>query len=307
MPIPDFDYKTFATSLAQQASGVVPAEISKPDKDYIVSLVLNFCNMAGEALYNDTEFNYSADDAYIITQFIGEWTFHKSIDLIHGKIPRQHRDKILQHIAFTVFEIAKQCIKRQMPQPDMIKIVETHVQRTYQKALSDLQQRGALTAEQASNAAKMSNLDDMSKQSVGANASDTKILKLVAFSMVLKTMPPEKANAIIEKFNKDDALILSEYMKMDNLESKLDKGIISKYLEEVKKNMPAPSRRSLPKVLHRLKKIVNTENKDYVSRLLDSERPLVKSFVLPGEDVDVSLTPRVADIVCKHIEEKIKC
>ena len=163
MPIPDFDYKAFATDLAQQAAGVVPPEISKPDKDYIVSLVLNFCNMCGEALSNDTDFQYTAENAYLITQFIGEWTFHKSIDLIHGKIPRQHRDKILQQIAFTVFEIAKQCVKQNMPQPETIKLVEVHVGRAYQKALVDLQKKGALTAEQASTAAKMSNIDDMTK------------------------------------------------------------------------------------------------------------------------------------------------
>ena len=305
MPIPDFQYKEFATNLAQQAAGVVPEGISKPDKDYIVSLVLNFCNMAGEALYNDTEYQYTADSAYIITQFIGEWTFHKAIDLIHGKIPRQHRDKILQHIAFTVFEIAKQCIKRDMPQPDMIKIVETHVQKTYQKALDDLQKRGALTAEQASTAAKMSNLDDMSKQQTGANASDTKLLKLVAFAMVLRTMPPEKANAIINKFNKDDADILNEYMKMEDLETKLDKGIINKYLEEVKMNLPAPSKRSLPKVMNRMKRMINPDNRKYITRLLENERPIIKRII--DEEGQVSLTPRIADVVCRHIEEKIQC
>lgn len=307
MPIPDFDYKAFATNLAQQAAGVVPAEISKPDKDYIVSLVLNFCNMAGEALYNDTEFKYSADSAYVITQFIGEWTFHKAIDLIHGKIPRQHRDKILQHIAFTVFEIAKQCVKREMPQPDMIKIVETHVQRTYQKALEDLQKRGALTAEQADNAARMSNLDDMSKQQTGANASDTKLLKLVSFAMILRTMPPDKAAAIIQKFNKDDADILNEYMKMDDLEGKLDKGIVSKYLEEVKINLPAPSKRSLPKVMRRMKKLINPENKKYISRLIEKERPVIKNIVMAEDSDSVSVTPRIADVICRHIEEKIEC
>lgn len=308
MPIADFDYKEFAKNLAQQAAGVIPPEISKPDKDYIVSLVLNFCNMSGEALYNDTEFQYSADSAYIITQFIGEWTFHKSIDLIHGKIPRQHRDKILQQIAFTVFEIAKQCVKRDMPQPDMIKVVETHVQRTYQKALSDLQKRGALTAEQASTAARMSNLDDMSRQQTGANASDTKLLKLVSLAMVLRSMPKEKAQSIIDKFEKDDADILNEYMQMEDLEHKLDGAVVGKYLEEVKMNLPERRKPSMSKVLRNINKIVNPENKRYISRLIEHERPLIKDFVMPeNQDTEPKLTPRVADVVCKHLEEKITC
>ena len=306
MPIPDFDYKTFATNLAQQAAGVVPPEISKPDKDYIVSLVLNFCNMSGEALYNDTEFQYTADNAYIITQFIGEWTFHKSIDLIHGKIPRQHRDKILQQIAFTVFEIAKQCIKRDMPQQDVVKVVETHVQRTYQKALSELQKRGALTAEQASNAARMSNLDDMSRQQdAAANASDTKLLKLVSFAMILRTMPQDKAIQILQKFNPEDAQILQDYLAMDDLENKLDGGVIAKYLDEIKANLPAPTKQSLPKIQKRLDKIVKTKNKKYISRLVENERPFVRNFVLPESGIEGTLTPRIASVVCGHIEEKV--
>ncbi len=307
MPIPDFDYKAFATNLAQQAAGVVPPEISKPDKDYIVSLVLNFCNMSGEALYNDKDFNYPADSAYIITQFIGEWTFHKAIDLIHGKIPRQHRDKILQQIAFTVFEIAKQCVKKDMSQPDMIKIVEAHVQRAYQNALAELQKRGALTAEQANTAARMSNLDDMSRQQPGANASDTKLLKLVSFAMVLRTMPKEKATAIIQKFEKDDAEILSEYMLMEDLEHKLDISVLGKYFDEFKGALPAPSKLSMPKVIKKMKQLVNPESKKYVSRLIEKERPLVRKFVLPEGEAGVSLTPRIADVVCQHIEEKITC
>lgn len=302
MPIPDFDYKAFATDLAQQAAGVVPPEISKPDKDYIVSLVLNFCNMCGEALSNDTEYQYTAEDAYLITQFIGEWTFHKSIDLIHGKIPRQHRDKILQQIAFTVFEIAKQCVKQKMQQTETIKLVEVHVNRTYQKALADLQKKGALTAEQANTAAKMSNIDDMSKQAPGADASDTKLLKLVSFAMILRTMPKDKVASIIARFDKADADILNEYMKMEDLENKLDPELVVMYLKEIKGNLPSPSKQSLPKIRKRLAKLVRPENRKKVEKLFEKERPMIKQFVFDGVDVP----PRIADVICSYIEEKVK-
>ncbi len=302
MPIPDFDYKAFATDLAQQAAGVVPPEISKPDKDYIVSLVLNFCNMCGEALSNDTEYQYTAEDAYLITQFIGEWTFHKSIDLIHGKIPRQHRDKILQQIAFTVFEIAKQCVKQKMPQTETIKLVEVHVNRTYQKALADLQKKGALTAEQANTAAKMSNIDDMSKQAPGADASDTKLLKLVSFAMILRTMPKDKVASIISRFDKSDADILNEYMKMEDLESKLDPELVVMYLKEIKGNLPSPSKQSLPKIRKRLAKLVRPENRKKIEKLFEKERPMIRQFVFNGVDVP----PRIADVICSYIEEKVK-
>ena len=94
-------------------------------------------------------------------------------------------------------------------------------------------------------------------------------------------------------------------MKMEDLETKLDKGIISKYLEEVKMNLPAPSRRSLPKVMNRMRKMINTDNKKYVTRLLENERPIVKKII--DADEQIALTPRIADVVCRHIEEKIQC
>ncbi len=305
MPIADFEYKEFAKNLAQQASSVIPEDVSKSDKDYIVSLVLNFCNMSGEALYNDTEYQYTAESAYTITQFIGEWTFHKSIDLIHGKIPRQYRDKILQQIAFTVFEIAKQCVKQNMSQPEVIQIVEAQVQKTYYKALEELQKRGALSSEQAQNAAKMSNLDEMSKQQPGAGTSDTKLLKLVSFAMVLRTMPQDKVQTILQKFSPDDASILVEYIKMDDLEHKLDQSIVSKYLEEIKMNMPAPTKMSMPNVVKKVGKIVKSADPKRVSRVISRERPFIKDFVLPEKGSAPKLTPRIADIVCQHLEEKV--
>ena len=258
--------------------------------------------MCGEALSNDTEYQYTAEDAYLITQFIGEWTFHKSIDLIHGKIPRQHRDKILQQIAFTVFEIAKQCVKQKMQQTETIKLVEVHVNRTYQKALADLQKKGALTAEQANTAAKLSNIDDMSKQAPGADASDTKLLKLVSFAMILRTMPKDKVASIIARFDKADADILNEYMKMEDLENKLDPELVVMYLKEIKGNLPSPSKQSLPKIRKRLAKLIRPENRKKVEKLFEKERPMIKQFVFNGVDVP----PRIADVICSYIEEKVK-
>ena len=107
-----FKYKEFAEDLSGQAKAVVPTDISKEDQEYVYNTVHNFCFVAGEALANDTEHQYTVDQASIITQFIGEWSFHKSLDIIRGKIPPQHRDSIMQKIAFTIFEVAKQAVLR---------------------------------------------------------------------------------------------------------------------------------------------------------------------------------------------------
>ena len=110
MPIEGFDYKQFAADLAQQAKAVLPPDLSAEDKKYVVNIVNNFCYLAGEALEKDATVSFDVNQASIVTQFIGEWAFHKSVDLIRGHIDPQFRDAVLQKVAFTVFEIAKQAI-----------------------------------------------------------------------------------------------------------------------------------------------------------------------------------------------------
>ena len=141
MAIEGFDYKAFAKDLAGQANGVIPAGIQDADKQYIVNLIFNFCNMSGEALYNDPNTNFTADQAMLITQFIGEWAFHKSIDAIKSGIEPQYRDGLMQKIAFTVFEIAKQAVMKNLDQSQMITLVEHHVKKTYDQAIAKLLQK----------------------------------------------------------------------------------------------------------------------------------------------------------------------
>ena len=103
MAIEGFDYKGFAESMAEQAKDLVPADLQEFQKEYIVKTLANFTHLAGEALYNDTSLELTAEQAVFITQIIAEWSFHKSIDLVHSGILPQYWDSIMQKIAFTIF------------------------------------------------------------------------------------------------------------------------------------------------------------------------------------------------------------
>ena len=104
MPIEGFDYKGFAASMAEQAKELVPQDLKDHEKEYIVKTLGNFTHLAGEALYNDTSLELNAEQAVFITQIIAEWSYHKSIDLIHSGILPQYWDTIMQKIAFTIFD-----------------------------------------------------------------------------------------------------------------------------------------------------------------------------------------------------------
>ncbi len=308
MPIEGFNYKEFAHDLAQQAKAVLPADLSAEDKNYVVNIVNNFCFLAGEALDKDTEVNFTVDQASIVTQFIGEWSFHKSLDLIRGNISAQFRDPILQKVAFTVFEIAKQALSKNLPQDQMIGIVEHHVKKVFEDALTDLQKKGALSVEQLENAKNQSNIDEMAKadNDAIANTSDTKILKLAAFAMILKQLPNDKVGTILTKFNPSDAQVLIQYMQMDDLETKIDSGVVLKCLQEIKMTLPEPKKVNLNKTLGNFSRILANVDVAILENIINHERPVVKDFILDSEfNERRNLSPWMVQLICKHVEEKI--
>ena len=105
MAIQGFDYKEFAKNLASQATELVPKDFDANQRAYITSTLLNFATLAGEALYNDEESNFNADQAVMITQIIAEWSFHKSVDLVRSGIPQQYWDPIMKKLHLSGIQI----------------------------------------------------------------------------------------------------------------------------------------------------------------------------------------------------------
>lgn len=165
MPIEGFDYKAFAASMTEQAKELVPKELKDQEKQYIVKTLGNFTLLAGEALYKDEQnLNLTPEQAVFITQIIAEWSFHKSIDLIHSGILPQYWDSIMQKIAFTIFEVAKQAVIRKIPQDQLLQAVEHHVIKCYNAAIEELQQKGVIDEEVKARAESQSNIDAMAQQ-----------------------------------------------------------------------------------------------------------------------------------------------
>ena len=165
MPIKDFDYKGFANNLAAQAQDLVPKEFNDNEKAYIINTLQNFATIAGEALYQDQDnMGFNAEQASMITQIIAEWAFHKSVDLIRSGIPQQYWDPIMQKIAFTIFEIAKQTFKQGLPQDQILQLIEHHVKKTYLDSVAELKEKGIIDDGLMEQAAAQSNIDATMQQ-----------------------------------------------------------------------------------------------------------------------------------------------
>lgn len=318
MAIEGFDYQTFAQELASQANELVPDDFQPFQKKYVENTIKNFATLAGEAVYNDESLGFNIEQAMLITQIIAEWSFHKSVDLIKSGILPDYWDGVMQKIAFTIFEIAKQTISKGLPQDEILQIVEHHVKTTYETALNELKERKIIDDNVLERAVRQSNIDEMMQQMQhevtdagqetehSDNQSSSKILKLASVALLLKQVSQDKVQSILNKFNPNDAQTVIQYMQMPDLEQKVDKSIAMKCLQEIKTNLPEPKQISPAKILAKMNEIFEKVSKDRIEKTIIKERPEVKLFVSKALEGEYSQMPsKVANIIAQHLEESV--
>jgi len=317
-----FNYKAFAADLSKQASQVVPRDIDDNGRAFIVAIIDRFCNIAGEALVNEENSKLSATEASLVVQFIGEWIFHKSVDILRAKIDPALREGILQSVAFTVYEVAKKAVEAKMPQEQLINLVEEHVKKSFTKAIEDLTKKGTLSPEASSNALAQSNIDIMAQEQVEEeirqeqeqqkqkelvqNMSDAKVIKLASLAILIKNFPQEKIKNILQKFNKPEREVLVKYLKMPDLEDKVDKVTTMRCFEEIKNTLPEGVVVSYDKAYKKMYKIVKNSEKTKILNIIKDERPNVQDFVLSCYDKKRKHIPaHVANVISKYFEENV--
>ncbi len=331
MAIEGFDYKGFAQSMAEQAKELVPKDLQPDDQEYIVNTLGNFTLMAGEAIYNDESLQITAEQAVFITQIIAEWSFHKSIDLIHSGIDKSYWDTIMQKIAFTIFEVAKQGVIRNLKQEQLLQAVEMHVVKVYKKCIEDLEKRGVINEQVKELAESQSNIDAMAKQAAeeqlkqkeapleeidnrrkevqkrreeqrkqrriekemeaSAGTITVRQMRLMSLALVMRILSPDKAQSIMNKFDEGDSRLILNYMGMANLESQIDGDILLNCLKEVKNFLPAQRKLSQENVMGDLLRLYRSNPREKIEKIIKNERPLVKRFISQAYDGEYSGLP----------------
>lgn len=309
----NFDCEAFSKDLATQARQVVPSDINKEDTDFTIEIIYRFCKMAGDALIKEENSKLDASQASLIVQFIGEWIFHKSIDIIRAGIEPKYREGILQKVAFTVFDIAKKAVEKEIPQEQIITLVESHVKKCFTKAMEDMKAKGILTEQATQNALSQSNIDAMAVEQVEqetaqdiALMSDERIIKLASLAVLIKNFPTEKIKNVLQKFNKPEREVLIKYLKMPDLEQKLDAKATIRCFEEMKTALPEAIVVSYDKAYKKMCKIVKNSDKNQILNIIRKERPAIKEFVEGCYIKKKKKIPaHIADIVSKYLEENV--
>ena len=338
MAVPDFDYESFAQNLAAQAQELVPAEFDDNQKQYVVNTLGNFALLSGKALAEDPNLNFNADQAVTITQIIAEWSFHKSVDLVRSGIPQQYWDPVMQKIAYTIFEIAKQTFSQGLPNDKILELVEHHVKKTYLDAITELKNKGVIDEGLMEFAASQSNMDKMAQemqqqQAAAENAPegqeppkaadgttavaiqpdgtpvsaasivDSKVLKLATVAMLFNRMKQERVQTILNKFEEDDASSVVRYMRVPDLADKVGKENAMLALQDLKQVLPRSTNLTPQRVIAQIKLFASKYSRKQLDTILIRERMGVKRLVfnaLEDEFYD-GMPPKVASVVATHL------
>ncbi len=333
MATQNFDYETFAQNLAAQAQELVPQDFDDNQKQYVINTLGNFALLSGKALAEDPALNFNEDQAVTITQIIAEWSFHKSVDLIRSGIPQQFWDHVMQKIAYTIFEIAKQTFSQGLPHDKILELVEHHVKKSYLEAITELKNKGAIDEGLMEFAASQSNMDRMAQEMqqqqqqqtsqtgvptpgmpqaasgvpVEFPKVDSKVLKLATVAMLFKKMNQDKVQTILNKFDPEDAQAVIKYMRVPDLAQRVGTANALRCLQEIKTNLPKNTDVSPNRVVLKLKKFASKYSSKELDTILIRERIGVKRLVfnaLEGNYYD-KMPPKVASIVATHLANSV--
>lgn len=332
MATKDFDYEGFAQNLAAQAQDLIPQDFNDVQKQYVVNTLGNFALLSGKALAEDPNLNFNADQSVTITQIIAEWSFHKSVDLIRSGIPQQYWDPVMQKIAYTIFEIAKQTFSQGLPHEKILELIEHHVKKSYLEAITELKNKGAIDEGLMEYAASQSNMDKMAQemqQSPNPNGTvdngglpplptgaayptempkvDSKVLKLATVAMLFKKLNQDKVQSILNKFDPQDAEAVIKYMRMPDLIDRVGGANALRCLQEIKTTLPRNTQLTPNKVILKLKKFGSKYSSKDLDTILIRERMGVKRLVfnaIEGKYYD-KMPPKVASIVASHLTNSV--
>lgn len=337
MAAPDFNYEEFAQNLAGQAQELVPQEFDEQQKEYVIQTLGNFSMMAGKALAEDPNLNFNVDQSIYITQIIAEWSFHKSVDVIRSGIPRQYWDSIMQKIAYTIFEIAKQAFAQNLPNEQIIELVEHHVNRSYVDAITELKNRGIIDESLMEFAASQSNMNKMAQEMQQQAAAgqtpaiapdgqvvapvqpqaqngglpepaphpkvDSKVLKLATVAMLFKKMNQDMAQTFLDKFENKDAEDVIKYMQVPDLTERVGVHNAIMCLQDLKAILPKNIDLTPLKVVTKIKSFASNYAEKDLDLMLIKERINVKRLVFSAlEDKYYDkIPPRVASVVANYL------
>ncbi len=315
MSIENLNSQEFAKNLAQQAIQCVPPEFNEEQKNYIAQKVYEFSAITGDHLLKQYKEQFNYDQAVIIIQYIGEWTFHKAIDLINGGIDNQHWDQILQQVAFAALKAALHSYIEKFEEEKITAFIEYSVKTAYEESINQLIESNVIDQEKAKEALSQSNVDKVSeeirKNQQTSPEEEEKTLKYAAIAMVLKKMPEQKVKKILEKMGGSEKEKLQSFLQIENLEQKLDAQLVNKYLRDLKKNIFSNTKADSKELIKSFTNLQSKYGEEEIINLTMFERSKIQKFLSAclfedgSNALKVELSPYISKILYNYLKTNL--
>lgn len=312
MAITSLNPQEFAKDLAQQAINYVPADLTDEYKNYVAKKVFEFSLIAGNHLIE--RFNQQLDDeqARTIVQFIGEWTFHKNIDIIRANIPQDHWAEILQQVAFAALQVAIQAFIEKQDQTKIAASIELQVITVYESCIKSLAKAGVIAEDKINEVISYSNVDKMAKEtSESAIDNEEKIIKYAAIAIVLKKMSKEKVESILSNFSPEEQQHINSYLSIEGLEQKIDPNLVYQQLKDLKKNVANITKPRILDAITSIKTLKKRFNDEEIFNTLSYERSLILNYVeiclfeSTSRAAKIEFSPYIAKILYNYVKSKL--
>ena len=279
----ELNVEEFAQNLAEQAAQAFPPELPESLKKFVTQVVYEFIRIAGNALNSEPN-NYSQDETVLVCQLVGEWMYHKGIDNYKNQIPEEYWKPILEQIAFSIFEIAKNSVLAKDDPTITIDKAQAAVETAYRTMMEKLAQENKLT-KSVDEIMHQSNLNDYVEQNYNETPIDSKRenkdLKLMTMALFIKNLAPDAAGRLVKLLGEEERRQLGVYLNMPDLEKLVDPVIYNNYLEKFNNFMPKVQQRKSKKSMYdKFSAAFSSITEGQLSQIISKERKNVKNFLL---------------------------
>ncbi len=315
MPINELNSKDFAQTLAKQAMEYVPQEFNEEQKGYITKKVYEFSLITGEHLLKQYKDKFDDNQAVVIVQFIGEWTFHKAIDVMRAGLDRQHWDQILQQVAFAALKSALHANMEKFEDAKTAAFIEYSVKTAYEECINQLIKANALTEDKKQEVLSQSNVDKMAEESginvTSSEGGDEKSLKYLATALLLKKMPEERIEKILGKMDEVQQKKIRSCLQIEDLEKKLDASIINNYIKDLNKNIISIAKPKTGELIKAFKNLQTRYGEEEIINLTLYERSKIQKFLsdcmfeTEKSPLKLELSPYIVKILYNHLRNKL--
>lgn len=161
----DKKYLEYIDNFIEQITPLLPKDVNKLQQEYLVNNIKYSTVLLASSMQTDTVFkslNFEKQCLYI--RIMGEWSFHKEIDLFRSGIPARHWRNIMQKIWYTVWEVMYACIQNSASDEVLLSIIERYVNKTYNYAIEDLKQSHIIDESTVEQAKEQSNIEIMAQE-----------------------------------------------------------------------------------------------------------------------------------------------